>query len=206
MGKLLNKIKNNTFLKGLYLLCRRYIILKNRFGKVGKNVLLDPPIIIDNPANVFLDDNTHISSGSHISALNAKFIMGRYSDAANNLSVRTGNHMMVVGRYYRTITDAEKLPGYDRDVVVKEDVWIGCNVTLLSGVTIGRGAIIAAGAVVSKDIPPYAIAGGVPAKVLKFKWSVDQILEHETILYSKSERYTRDELEAFMARSKSINH
>lgn len=169
--------------------------MKSRFGKIGKNVMLDAPITIDNPANVFLEDNTHISSGSHISALNARFVMGRYSGAANNLSVRTGNHMMIVGRFYRTITDKEKAPEYDKDVIVNEDVWIGCNVTLLSGVTIGRGAIIAAGAVVSKDIPPYAIAGGVPAKVIKFKWTVKQILEHESKLYPENERFSKEYLE-----------
>lgn len=195
MGKLLRLLKENTLLKGFYLLYRRYFIFKSSFGKVGNNVLLDPPIIIDNPSNVFLDDNTHISSGSHISALNARFYMGRYSGASNNLSVRTGNHMMVVGRFYRTITNSEKRPEYDKDVIVKEDVWIGCNVTLLSGVTIGRGAIIAAGAVVSKNVPPYAIAGGVPAKVIKFKWSVDQILQHEAILYPECERFSKDYLE-----------
>lgn len=201
----MRNIKNNTFLKGVYLLFRRYIIMKSRFGKIGKNVMLDAPITIDNPANVFLEDNTHISSGSHISALNARFVMGRYSGAANNLSVRTGNHMMIVGRFYRTITDKEKAPEYDKDVIVKEDVWIGCNVTLLSGVTVGRGAIVAAGAVVNKDVPPYSIVGGVPARVLKFKWTIEQILKHEAILYSKSERYTRAELESFMNPKKIIN-
>lgn len=54
--------------------------------------------------------------------------------------------------------------------------------TLLSGVTIGRGAIIAAGAVVCKDVPPYSIVGGVPARVIKFKWSIEQIFQHEEIL------------------------
>ena len=53
------------------------------------------------------------------------------------------------------------------DVVIEDDCWIGCNVTILSGVTIGRGSIIAAGAVVRADVPPYTIAGGVPARVLK---------------------------------------
>ena len=203
MGKLLKLLKGNTLLKGFYLLYRRYFIFKRSFGKIGDNVLLDPPIIIDNPSNVFLDDNTHISSGSHISALNARFYMGRYSGASNNLSVRTGNHMMVVGRFYRTITNSEKKPEYDKDVVVKEDVWIGCNVTLLSGVTIGRGAIIAAGAVVNRDVPPYAIAGGVPAKVIKFKWSVDQILKHEEILYPENERFTRLQLEQIITSNRN---
>lgn len=69
------------------------------------------------------------------------------------------------------INEANKPKGYDKDVVVEKDVWIGCNVTLLAGVHVGRGAIIAAGAVVTKDIPAYSICGGVPAKIIKHKWS-----------------------------------
>ena len=86
--------------------------------------------------------------------------MKRYSFAADNLTVRTGNHDMIVGRFSRTITNAEKKKDLDKDVIVEEDVWIGCNVTLLSGVTIGRGAIVAAGAVVTRCMPPYSIVGG----------------------------------------------
>ena len=74
-------------------------------------------------------------------------------------------------------------------------MWIGCNVTLLSGVTIGRGSTVAAGAVVSKSMPPYCICGGVPAKIIKFYWTIDQILEHEAKLYSEDKRYSREELE-----------
>lgn len=56
------------------------------------------------------------------------------------------------------------------NIILEDDVWIGANVTILSGVTIGKGAIIAAGSVVTKNIPPYAIVGGVPANVLKFRF------------------------------------
>lgn len=96
------------------------------------------------------------------------------------------------------ITEATKPEGYDKDVIVEEDVWIGCNVTLLAGVTIGRGTTIAAGAVVAKSMPPYCVCGGVPAKVIKFYWSVDEILEHEAKLYPEEERYTREQLEEIM--------
>lgn len=57
------------------------------------------------------------------------------------------------------------------NIVVDDDVWIGYGTTILSGVHIGQGAIIAAGAVVDKDVPPYAIVGGVPAKIIKFRFN-----------------------------------
>ena len=55
-------------------------------------------------------------------------------------------------------------------VVLEDDVWLGLRVTVMSGVTIGRGAVVAAGAVVTKDVPAYAIVGGVPAKVIKYRF------------------------------------
>lgn len=60
-------------------------------------------------------------------------------------------------------------------VKIENDVWIGANVVILEGVTIGNGAIVAAGAVVSKDVPPYAIVGGVPAKVIRYRFGKEEI-------------------------------
>lgn len=54
-------------------------------------------------------------------------------------------------------------------IVVEDDVYFGCNVVVLAGVTIGHGAVIGAGSVVTKDVPPLAIVGGVPARVLRFR-------------------------------------
>ena len=56
-------------------------------------------------------------------------------------------------------------------IIVEDDVWIGMNALILSGVKIGKGAIIGAGSVISKDIPPYAIAVGNPCKVIKYRFS-----------------------------------
>lgn len=61
------------------------------------------------------------------------------------------------------------------DIVVEDDVWIGCRAIILSGIKVGRGAIIAAGAVVTKDVPPYAIVAGCPAKVIKYRFGIDVI-------------------------------
>ena len=68
------------------------------------------------------------------------------------------------------------------DIVVDDDVWIGHGATILSGVHIGQGAVVAAGAVVSKDVPPYAIVGGVPAKIIKYRFDekmIEQMLKKD---------------------------
>ena len=61
------------------------------------------------------------------------------------------------------------------DIVIADDVWIGTNAIICTGVTVGQGAVIAAGAVVTKDVPPYSISGGVPARILKYRFS-DEII------------------------------
>jgi acetyltransferase-like isoleucine patch superfamily enzyme len=67
------------------------------------------------------------------------------------------------------------LPGDANFVIVGNDVWIGTKAILLPGITIGDGSIIGAGAVVAHDVPPYAIVAGVPAKIIQFRYSQEQI-------------------------------
>ena len=69
-----------------------------------------------------------------------------------------------------------------KPVTIGNSVWIGANVTILKGVTIGRGSIVAAGAVVTKSCEPYSIIGGIPAKLLKMRFTPEQIVEHERLL------------------------
>ncbi len=73
-------------------------------------------------------------------------------------------------------------------------MWTGANITILKGVTIGRGSVIAAGAVVTRFCPLYSIIGGVPAKVLKYRFSVDEVLEHEQLLYTENKRFSSEYL------------
>lgn len=71
------------------------------------------------------------------------------------------------------------------NILVQDDVWIGSRSTVLSGVKIGQGAVIAAGAVVTKDVPPYAIVGGVPAKVIKYRFEPEVIKFLEQLNYDQ---------------------
>lgn len=190
------------FLKSIYYVAKLFFI-PAQLGYEGQNVKIAPPSHFTNSRNIYLYDNTQIGPFSSISSTNAKFIIKENCAIADRLTVKTGNHMRMVGRFISDITDAEKAPGLDQDVIIENDVWIGTNVTLLSGVTIGRGCTIAAGAVVAKSTPPYSICGGVPAKFIKFYWSIDQILRHESVLYPEKDRYSRNELEYIF---ESYNH
>lgn len=80
----------------------------------------------------------------------------------------------------------EKYEAFSKgDIIIEDDVWIGANVTILSGIRIGQGAVIAAGSIVTKDIPAYAIATGNPARVIKYRFSEEMIKELIKIDYSR---------------------
>ena len=195
---MLREIKNNLFVRNcgfLVLRIKRFFMLKSHFAQCADSVIITPPLYVSKPDNIYLGPNVCIGTNVYISAINAKFICKGNCAIAERLTVHTGNHARIVGKFVTDITEANKPLGYDKDVVVEEDVWIGCNVTLLSGVTIGRGTTVAAGAVVSKSMPPYCVCGGVPAKFIKFYWTIDQILEHEAKLYPEKDRYKREQLE-----------
>ena len=84
------------------------------------------------------------------------------------------------------------------DIIVEDDVWIGTRVTILSGVRIGRGAVISAGSLVVKDVPPYTIVGGVPAKVLKRRFEDPVVNKLLKIDFSKiDDRIIKSNIDLF---------
>lgn len=140
------------------------------------------PFTLQGVQNFEFSDNVGIGPGATIYSTRAKLIIKEHVVIGPNLTIITGDHMPILGRYIDTVRDEEKLPEYDQDVVIECDVWIGCNVTILKGVIIGRGSIVAAGSVVTKSCPPYSIIGGVPAKVIKILYTQEEIIEHERLL------------------------
>lgn len=202
------KPRNSLFYrlrKGLYVWYRTYVVAldRSRFGYIADDVTLVPPLTLPNPKNIFLYGDNGLKDAK-IFTKNARFIMKPHSGAAEGLRVSTGNHAMVLGHFYRSIKEKDKPKGLDKDVVVESDVWIGRNVTLLAGVTIGRGCTIGAGAVVTKDMPPYTVCVGVPAKPIKFKWTKQQILQHEELLYPEAKRFTRPMLDEIAEQAKMM--
>lgn len=143
--------------------------------------------------NLSVGDGTSIPKGSTLYCTEAPLIIGRKVIFGPNPTIITGDHRIdVIGRY---IMDShEKLPENDAPVVIEDDVWCGANVTILKGVTIGRGSVVAAGAVVTKSCPPYSIVGGVPARILKYRFTVEECLLHEKTLYPLSQQFSKKQL------------
>ena len=189
-------IKNSLLYSIALSFYRNYLAnRRNKFGYIHPTAFVRLPTIIKGIENVYLYENTHLLSNSMVLSTRAKFIMKRNSGAAEGLTVVTGNHYAIPGKFFMDITDEEKPEDLDKDVIIEEDVWIASNVTILAGVTIGRGAVLGAGVVCRKDVPPYSVVIGNPGKIVGFKFTPEEALEHEKLLYAEKERIPFETLE-----------
>lgn len=162
---------------------------RKKFARCGSNVSFSPCDSNLWYENLYIGDNVYIGYNADFVASISKIIIGDHVVFGPHVSIRGGDHRVdVVGKYIDEIDEIMKLPENDKDVIIEGDNWIGMNVTILKGVTIGRGCIVAAGAVVTKSTPPYSIVAGVPAKVIKMRFTPDEIEEHEFILRNRINR------------------
>lgn len=110
-----------------------------------------------------------------------KVSIGTYTMIGPNVSIVGGDHKFDVPGIPIIFAGRPELP----ETLIESDVWVGCGSIIIAGCRIGRGAIVAAGAVVTKDVPPYTIVAGVPAKVIKNRFeSRDFEARHDAMLQS----------------------
>lgn len=158
---------------------------KRKFRACGTNVVFNPVNSDFIYQNISIGNDVLIGENASFIASIAHINIGNKVLFGPHVTIRGGNHRFnLPGKYIKDITDSEKFPTDDEDVIIEDDVWIGTNVTILKGVHVGRGAIVAAGAVVIHNIPPYTIAGGIPAKVIGKRFSsIDDVIKHEKKLF-----------------------
>ena len=160
------------------------LVWKRGMKYCGKGVYIRPMSSdIKGLHNLSIGDGTSIPKGSTFYCTEAPLTIGRKVIFGPRPTIITGDHRIdIIGKHIIDVTVEEKLPENDQPVIIEDGVWIGANVTILKGVTIGRGSVVAAGAVVTQSCAPYSIIGGVPAKLIKMRFTEEDIKKHEKIL------------------------
>jgi acetyltransferase-like isoleucine patch superfamily enzyme len=165
----------------------------SNYASIGKHCDLDFEMVTV-PENVTLEDYSRIQNHFNFISYKGKLIVKKYAAIGAGCIIIPGDHIPTVG-VPQYLAGKLHINDVDGEIVIGEDAWVGAGTILLSHCQIGRGAIVAAGAVVTKSIPPYAVVAGVPAKIIATRFSVEQILQHESILYPVEERMSQVELD-----------
>jgi acetyltransferase-like isoleucine patch superfamily enzyme len=161
---------HRTFIAGEGLFVGHHArITQSRHGGrilLGQNVCLEHDVHLStgDGASITIGDNTYIGGRSSLSATVADIRIGSDVLIAGNCGFFPYNHGTAGDRLIREQNLVSKGP-----IVIGDDVWVGRCVTVLDGVTIGHGAVIGAGSVVAHDVPPYAVAAGQPARVVRMR-------------------------------------
>lgn len=144
-------------------------IYKRAMKSCGRGVFIRPMSSdFKGLENLSIGDGTSIPKGSTFYCTKAPLTIGKKVIFGPKPTIITGDHRIdIKDKYIIDITDEEKLPENDLPVTIEDGCWIGANVTILKGTTIGHDSVVAAGSVVTKSCAPYSIIGGVPAKLIK---------------------------------------
>lgn len=148
-------------LKGKFGIFLRYILLKYLAKQCGENVCIKENVFLYNIENLSIGSNVSIHPLCYLDAKGGLYI-GDNVSIAHNCSLISFNHT-----YSDPNTPIKYNVLVDGEIRIESDVWIGCGVRILAGVTINKRSIVAAGAVVNKTIPSHTISAGIPAIPIK---------------------------------------
>ncbi len=144
----------------------RFFCCKHIFAKCGRDVNVEKGAEFGGGSQIEIGDRSGLGINSWVDnvSIGDDVMMGPY------VMIMSQNHV------FDDLTKPMDLQGHapSKKVIIEDDVWIGARVIILPGRKIGKGAIIGAGAVVTRDVPKYAIVGGNPAKILKYRTPADK--------------------------------
>lgn len=162
------------------------------YAKSGKFTQLYAPLML-NPQHVELGEHTRVQPFCKVISAGGKVIVKKFSAVGAGCTFIPGSHVPTVG--LPQFLSFSHINDVATNIVIEEDAWVGSETTLLSKAHVGRGAVVGAGSLITKEIPPYAVVAGSPARIMAVRFSPEQILEHEKSLYPKEERLSKEYLQ-----------
>ena len=145
--------------------------IKHLCAKCGRNVHIESGSDFYPLSNIYIGNNVSIGPDARFWTTKAKIYIDDYVLIGPMVTIITGDHRTDI-KHIAELTDDDKLDENDKDVIIEEGVWIGAGAIVLKGVRICRDSIIAAGSVVTKDVPPYSIVAGVPARKIRDRFEI----------------------------------
>ncbi|MFB0823677.1 CatB-related O-acetyltransferase [Chromobacterium violaceum] len=174
---------------------------KHQYSEISSTARVKSPDLIEHPVHLSPRVEIHSDSSigkftfiNHDSIIYPHVSIGRYCSIARGCEIGAANHptsflsthtFQYHGAYFPRYPEYKTMERINwrshRETKIGHDVWIGAQVVIPAGVSIGNGAIIAANSVVTKDVPPYAIFGGCPAKLIRYRFQEETIRKLEAI-------------------------
>lgn len=172
------------------------------FEHHGGNFWFDPSGIYSY-RNISVGEDVNLGVQPIIMAELSKIVIGNKVMFGPQVVVVGGGHnIKPVGTF---MIDVRKKTGAeDLGVEIEDDVWVGARAIILRGVRVGRGSVVGAASVVTKSVPPYSIVAGNPAKVVGYRFDIDEVLQHENVLYPAKDRMSREDLEEMRRSSQML--
>lgn len=156
---------------------------KSKFPQCGKNVYIGKHCIFT-PKTMSIGNDVYIGANACMQSIHGKILIGSHVMFGPGVHIHGGNHKIYeIGKLMKETSPKE--PDEDKAVVIEDDCWIGANAIILAGVTIGKGCVVGAGAVVVKSIPPYSIYTGVPAMKLRNRFNEEELQIHLKLMEEK---------------------
>lgn len=176
------------------LLPRRKGYRRKDFEHIGNNTHVHRDACLV-PRNMWLDDYVLIQNFVNFISFRGKIVVKKFSVISSGCTIVPSTHLAAPGVPF-FFQAKDHCGDEDHTIVVNEDCWVGANSILLPKCSLGRGCVVAAGSVVTNDVPPYAVVGGVPARIIGVKFSKADIEKHEAMIYPPEERLSKETLDA----------
>lgn len=126
-----------------------------------ENGVINAEVDLYHPENIFLGKNAYVNGGKLYAGNSSKIIIGNNCMISYGVHIRTTTH-----NYKERNVPMNNQGGYEKDIIIEDNCWIGYGAQIMPGITIHKGSVVGAGAVVTKDVEKNTVVGGVPATVI----------------------------------------